>query len=1181
MKYPGNKALLLFLLCISCSLTNVWGQRVNADSLRRATIQQIQASRDAQKRSLDSARNSRQRILDSTTRSRKRVADSLAAVRKYRESKRYQDSLNKSRNRRLDSLRNARTGFADSLKHNRQRSLDSAARVRKVRTDSVQNEQKARIAKMAANRKYRESKRFRDSVLIYRQTRLDSVKAVRKAINDSITAVRKAGAEALRTQRKASLDSAMAIRKKSMDSLKAIRKQRADSLAKTKEGKDRQKKAEDKLKQDKKQLAFELKLKKKREAWNNEKMLKKKWSLPRKVIQNTYTRYNYFFNANRKMEEALRNMRNNASDQFDSFIALYPYNPDRDSSTYGPDMDSIIHKASLGIQIHDPRTKWADDLYLLLGQAYYYKGNYTQSSNAFRYVISINQQRKLKERQQAARRQSSSRNYKGGRELPGLVEQQPKKFYDFLLHRSVHNESILWLSRVYTQSNKQDEAAAIMDLLDNEKELPARIKGQVALEKAFMALNQRDYKEASTHLATAASDKYVPDWLRIRCAFLNGQILFQQEMYVDAAMQFNQAIDLHPKIEMDFYARKNLAYSIMNQGGDQESATRSLKQLLNDNKYASYHEQVYYVLGRLAANSGKSKDAIAYLQRSISSKKSTKRQKASSFAALGNLYYGIGEYAKAKLAYDSAAVLGRGTTNDTLLATATKRSKSLDKVTKPLLLIRQQDSLLQLAALSPRDQEAVVRKYLRYLQKVREDSVNAAILQASKPNASDNPDGGDASWYFSNASLMQQGYNDFKRKWGVRQNADNWRRAAAFNGFSSGNANQQSVGDDQEDTSGNYSGLPAESVLLSYIPNKQDQKEAVLQKMQRAFVDLAGAYITSLEDYRRSALTLDTLHIRFPKHTFQAEALYLRYQIALNTNQLKEAQGFATLLQKDYSDTKWAQLVAPREEEAETTQLASVPVSAFYEETYRLLDRRDYGQVLQRTREGKRQYKDEFYRKRFSIMEGVAYAGTGNYKAADSLLTAFVTKYPADSLKPWAESILAFVARNKPKDTTIVDSTRIVGNLIKAAATNKPADTLAQTAKAALAPVSEPVAPTEYQYRANEEHYVAFYFYKMESRAMGVKAGITDFNTFKYSGQNLTTNLQMLQADQGIVIVKRFQTMAHARIYMNAIKGSAQLFKEYKPTEYQFFLISARNFMKLEKDRDIPAYLKFYRGYYK
>ena len=51
-------------------------------------------------------------------------------------------------------------------------------------------------------------------------------------------------------------------------------------------------------------------------------------------------------------------------------------------------------------------------------------------------------------------------------------------------------------------------------------------------------------------------------------------------------------------------------------------------------------------------------------------------------------------------------------------------------------------------------------------------------------------------WYFYNTTLKSQGYNDFKVKWGKRQNVDNWRRSAAAGNAIAGNTNAFANPDD-------------------------------------------------------------------------------------------------------------------------------------------------------------------------------------------------------------------------------------------------------------------------------------------------------------------------------------------------------------------------------------------------
>lgn len=1189
---------LLLLIAISLLLpfNEAHAQRATVDSARLARQHIIDSTRIAQKQALEALRIARMAKLDSIKAARKIISDSLATVRKYRESKGFKDSVANVRKDRLDSIRAVRTAFNDSVRNERQRVIDSTNAVRKAAMEEIRAAQKHRSDSLAAIRKYRNSKRAKDSVSVTRQHRLDSTRLVRKNYTDSVIAARKQILEEAKAIRKKHNDSVVAARKKVTDSLAAMRKVRTDSLAKAKAEREKLQKTNEKLKSDKFNLALELKIKKKRQAWNNEKMLKKKWTIPRRVLQNTVTRYNYYFNAKRKMEEAMANMQRLANDDYDSHIALFPFNPDKDSTKLAPDMDSIIQKASLGIQIHDPRAKWADDLYLLLGRAYYYKGNYEQATTAFRYIISTNQQRKQKElREQGARSKNKDIS---------IIEKDKKSILDFLEHKPANNEALLWLARTYTQMQQPNDAEAILDLMDANKDLPEYQRGMLALEKANLALSKNNFKSASPQLAIVANDKEQPSWLRTRAAYLNGQLLYDQKNYKASAEQFQHVVDMNPKIEMDFYARKYIAYNLMQDGNATEDAVRPLKKMLNDGKYATYYEQVYYVLGRLSTNNKNYDEAINYLSQSVRSKKSTKKQKALSFAGLGDAQYLKGNYRAAGLAYDSAAYLAKYAEGDSLIMIAVARAKVLDKIAKPTELIKEQDSLLALAALSDKEQRNVVRKYLKMLEQQKADSINKAEQTGDSKNnipeteAVQTP-GAYTSWYFTNPVLMQQGFNEFKRKWGSRTNTDNWRRASSSDGLATHN-NTNNEDAQEEDGTDEDNGLLNEAKLLAAIPKTAEAQSLARQRIQRAYVDLANAYVNNLKDYEKGTKSLDTLDKRFTAHDHQAEALYIRYTIALKQNNLTLAQSLSEKLRKEYGATKWAQQLAPSDENSQQLAAANGSVANYYDETYGMMMQRDYDNALQRSRNGQKQYSDPRYIKRFQIMEAISLVGLGKYSKADTILINFINGHPQDTLRTWADAILNFSKKYKAVEDSIAKLNSVA--TIPPAAANAliptppitPPETTGKPATQDKAPIQNPLMnattppivnvaapPISYTYKPKDEHYFLFYFYKAESRAQGVKVGLGDFNTFNYSNQKLKVSLDMIQPTQGVIVVKAFTSAAHARIYVNAVRANAMLLKEYKSDEYQLLTISADNYTKLEAEHDINNYLKFYKANYK
>lgn len=1155
------------------------------DSTRQVRQRMMDSSKDARQRIMDSTKQVRQQKMDSMQQVRKQTAKKLDAIRKYKESKRYKDSVTRAQTAKANQLKAKRKAYTDSITSARKKVIDSMSAARKVVLTAMHDKLKKRTDSLDKIRKYKESKRYRDSVIVFKKARAESIAKTRKHFSDSVMTVRKHFVDSIAKVRKKNIDSMASLREKRMDKLKESRKKHADSLAQVKTKKENQIKANQKKEEQKKQLALELKIKKQHEAWSNEKMLKKKWTLKRKIIQNTFTRYNYYFNANRKMEEALANMQRVKKENYDSLIELYPFNPNRDSTLLASDMDSILHKISVGIQIHDPRSKWEDDMYLLMGEAQYYKGRYNDAGTAFHYIISMDEQKKKK---------PGSKDKTDA----SIVQKNKKTIVDFLKHKPVHNEAILWLARTFTQAGQPEKSESVLALLDADSNLPKSLLGRVAMERAFLAMNENNYKAASKQLSIAADDKYLPTWLRERAGFINGQLLQYQGDYTASAAAFQKVLDLNPKIDMDFYARKYMAFNTMYAGKDASEAQAALKSVLGDNKYSAYYEQVYFALGIISAQGNDHSAAIDYLQKSIHTLKSTKKQKAISFAALGNVYYLTGDYVLAKHAYDSAAKFMSYAPTDTLVITAVNRSGVLDNVTGPALTLHEQDSLLALAMLNNKDQRSIVRKYIRHLEDMRRDSIfraeNAGVTAVA--TAEPGEDNAASIWYFANATMMQQGFNEFKRKWGNRPNADNWRRMSAMSFASSGNNNGSlnNSGTNLE-TNGavDETGLPTEDFLLAAIPNTPEQQAAAYKSIQVAYVDLADAYINKLADYAQAIKTLDTLDKRFPSHDMQARVLYLRYIVALRNHDFDKAKLYSTRLMTEYANTEYAAKVKPAEDGSNLPNPAGVSVSAFYDETYNLLMQRQYTDVILKVQQADKLYKDPKYKPRFRLVHAMALAATADYTQADSVLNDFFALKPVDSLRIIGESVKNYIAKNRPAPIPSAQGAKApTANNLEGM--NKTLNSGTNPTPSELQPGADKTDTTKtnpnttqednkpgYHYNPNAQHYCVIALPGLDSRALGIKAALGDFNTFKYAAAGLIANMDVLNPRQAMLVVKAFNNAEDARNYMLAMKGTPAIFHDYKPEEYQVFIISGSNYTQLFVDHGTGPYMGFYKVNYK
>jgi tetratricopeptide (TPR) repeat protein len=1149
--------------------------KVYKDSIAKQRRQKLETLQANRKHYYDSLSAARRNILDSAIKIRKiateklqqklkRKTDSLAAIRKYKESRRYQDSLRKSRNARIDSMRNFRTRYFDSLKLIRQKGFDSAFQSRKKITDSLRSKQKNKSDSLSKIRKYKESKRYRDSVQVTRQSRLDSIRIVRKIYSDNIIYKRKKTLDSLTKIRTQKLDSLSKIRKIKADSLQNARDLRADSLAKKKELREQQIKAEQKKKEDKMKLQFELKMKKKHEAWSNEKMLKKKWGFVRRSFQNMFTRYNYYFNARRKMMEANGNMTRRKKDNFEQLIDLFPFDPNKDSTVFASDMDTIIRKASVGLQIHDPRTKWADDLYLLMGEAYYFKGDYARAESCFKYIVGMNKALKLKK--------NLAKESNNGQ----LVKKEQSKLAKFFMHQPAHNDAILWLTRTFADSKRESDAEAILDLIDASSTLSSSMKAKIALERANLDTRRAEYADASKQLGLVLHSKSISKYTRQRASFLNGQLFAQISKHDSAANSFSYNISLHPPIEMDFYARKYKAESIAQGGGNQSKSIASLKYLLKDGKYAPYHEQVYYILGKLSANENNYTEAIKYYQKSIEQSKTTPKQKAISFASMGNLQYKKGMYNLAKKSFDSASYFAKNIKDNPELDLAIKRGKSLDKIEEPYYVLRHNDSLLRLSLMNEKEQKNVIKKYLKYLEKLKEDSIFNAQNAANAGSLANNTNLGNttSSWYFGSTVAVQQGYNEFKRKWGNRTLIDNWRRASASN---FGNDASESISDSSEIEKNSGDGLTEES-LLAAIPKTEQQRNNLNKKIKRAYLNLSTAYIKDLEEFNEGLANLDSLDKKYPNHEFQDEELSIKYTAALRQGHLEDAEQIRQDLISKYPNSTFAIALKVDNtlDKAALSENSVESVGTYYQQTYELIDERKYTEVIKRVNIAKRIYGDLSYSRKFRILEAQSFASLGNYRKADTLVNDFIREYPSDSLRPWVDAISQSINEQKAADTLNKDSSKNSINTKQLGTIDSSGPNAAIDTNNKKSPI-----PNTYQYAAKEGHYCIFIFGKPEASIAGFRSGLRDFSTVKFSGISINSDMEMLNPDQAMVITKTFGNAGQAKIFMNAARNEKLLFREIPAGSYQSFIISEQNFLRLKADKKLDNYLLFYQKNYK
>ncbi|TAL44934.1 MAG: hypothetical protein EPN92_08115, partial [Chitinophagaceae bacterium] len=117
----------------------------------------------------------------------------------------------------------------------------------------------------------------------------------------------------------------------------------------------------------------------------SEKSDKKKFTLSRRLTQNTFTHYNYFFNANNKLNEIIEQAKSQHRDDYTELLSFYNYSLDVTAGNK-IQLDSVIYKSTTGIVLHDLRSDWVDNMYLLMGAAYYLRKQFDSAYLTFQFI---------------------------------------------------------------------------------------------------------------------------------------------------------------------------------------------------------------------------------------------------------------------------------------------------------------------------------------------------------------------------------------------------------------------------------------------------------------------------------------------------------------------------------------------------------------------------------------------------------------------------------------------------------------------------------------------------------------------------------------------------------------------------------------------------------------------------
>lgn len=765
----------------------------------------------------------------------------------------------------------------------------------------------------------------------------------------------------------------------------------------------------------KKPAKFENRTLASEKSGENPKKIKK----VRRFIQNTVTHYNYYFNANEKLNMVLMRAKVQQKDDYTTLLPFYNYTLDA-TAAQKRELDSVIYKCTMGILIHDTRSDWVDNLYMLIGKSYYYRKDFDSAYITFQFL-----QFAFAPKEEDGYDKPIGSNYNadqgGNANIVSTVEKRNILQKTFSLPPS-RNEALLWKVKTYLAKDQYAEATSLIEVLKHDPQFPARLGPGLAEMQALSFYKQNIYDSAAFYLEkalpVAANNEETARW-----EYLIAQLYERTGRSYDARTFYERTIRHTYNPVLEIYARLN-AIRQNKEGGEDfiQQNINALVKMAHKDRYESYRDIIYYTAAQMELERNNRPGAETFLRqciKAVAEMGGTQRNKA--YLLLGDLSFEDKKYRDAKNDYDSLNMNDRPSLGD--ISWLPDRKAALAIIVSQLQIIDRQDSLLRIAAMPVDQRDAYIKKLVRTLRKrsgLRDegDSLSAANGFQNNAQVTDlfSNTSGNAEWYFNNASLRSKGYNDFKTKWGNRQNVDNWQLASA--------AKSQVPKPGERGAPGMLTEIDAKNAaasnapvtfksLMDNLPLTPEKLKKLNDSIERATYMLGKTYQESIADYPSAITTDESLLEKFPSSFFRAETLFNLYYCYKKVGDEANAARILALLKKDYPASHATAMAENPDSTAQADGSLKVNATHQYEKIYNSFIEGRFEEALADKKVADSLYGDKYWTPQLLYIEAVYHIRNREDGQAIAILSKIPSKYPKTPMAAKATTLIDVLKRRR------------------------------------------------------------------------------------------------------------------------------------------------------------------------
>ena len=881
--------------------------------------------------------------------------------------------------------------------------------------------------------------------------------------------------------------------------------------------------------------------------------------------QSFTTKYNVYFHGKTNYDEQLKAMMDGYEDDYSQRLYMHPAEARSNPKAKQPSgsFERTIEKMEKAITLHsikkkpkrksgknkDPKyQEWlARDEYnpylhnawYMLAKAQYMKGDFLDAAATFRYI---------------------TRHFSWKKDL--VQECQVR-------------EALCYCAMGWPTEADNVLTHVHLDEITNKK-----VRALANAAFADYHIKAQEPEKAIPYLAKAVKGFKGND--KVRMSFLLGQLYEEVGDKHNAYLAYKQAgSSSGSSYRTKFNAR--IKQSAVYEGTNIASEVKALKRMTRYDRNKVYLDQIYYAIGNLYLAHGDTLSAIENYRLAAEKSVNNGVEKAISQLTLGGIYFNRRQYDFAQPCYAEAIPLvNEDYPNYKLLK---KRSDVLDELAAYAQNVTLQDSRLELAAMTPDEQKAVIAQIIEDLKKKEKEEKEAAereeYLAQQNAKGSQIRDKGnspaqytmntDNSWYFYNNSIKQAGKTQFQKLWGSRKLEDNWRRhnksTFSFNDEEADSVMMALADSVMIDENGDTIKVDIEALkraedphfeefYLKQIPKTEEDIMAAHEIIQEGLYNMGIILKDKMEDYNAAAYEFKQLLENYPDNTYRLDVFYNMYMMYMRNGQQADAEPYRDSILINFPESKYG-MAMQDPNYLENLKNMNNDQENMYEAAYANYLANNHTAVHEAYAEMMRKYPLSKIMPKFMFIDALSYLTEKDHDKFKETLKDMLQRYPQTDITPVASDIVKQLNQGRRLEG---GGSNMRGMLWSTRLSN---DTTPQALERTFTPFAED----------NDKPQVFILLYPMDSvnsNLLLYEVARHNFNSFKVKDYDIE---QMTFGSLGLLVVKGLDNFKEATNYRTLFEQDQTI---KIPRQVHYVIISVDNFnLLLNEGRTFEDYFHY------